>query len=318
MPRFQRLWKKGFTLIELLVVIAIIGVLIGLLLPAVQKVREAANRTRCSNNVKQISLAVHNYAGVFEVVPPVWYPDSGGGTTGSNFGSTHPTPNGTMFFFMLPFIEQDPLYRSANGVASNVGKTIIKNFICPTDTSQTTPSWGFSGDPDQQRYQYGSTSYSGNMLVFDPKGPSNLTRSMPDGTSNTVIFVERFKACQGTMGGYTGPAWGLHPSYVGHAWDTPAFGYHDYYNQGSSAQSGQIADPNFEQNQDPTSPGGLPFQANPTFAACDWRVPQTAHAGAIVVGLGDGSVRNVAPSVSLTTWRNACTPNDGNPLNSDW
>src|SRR6202030_2893433 len=102
--------RRGFTLIELLVVIAIIGILIGLLLPAVQKVREAANRTRCSNNVKQIALAVHNYASTFERVPALWYPDTGGATTGSNYGASNPTPNGTLFFFILPYIEQDALY----------------------------------------------------------------------------------------------------------------------------------------------------------------------------------------------------------------
>jgi prepilin-type N-terminal cleavage/methylation domain-containing protein len=118
MPRF-RLWKRwrGFTLIELLVVIAIIAILIGLLLPAVQKVREAAARTQSQNNLKQMVLALHNFGDSHQTqFPPAYgdFPIGSGGWTTPN------TAEGTLFYHILPFLEQQNTYNagitSSNGV----------------------------------------------------------------------------------------------------------------------------------------------------------------------------------------------------------
>src|SRR5262245_65729639 len=97
--------RRGFTLIELLVVIAIIAILIGLLVPAVQKVRESANRIQCVNNLKQLGLAAHNYHDTHKHLPPAigYYPTATNGVFGS------------YFFHLLPYVEQDPLFRSALG-----------------------------------------------------------------------------------------------------------------------------------------------------------------------------------------------------------
>ena len=233
MPCVKRVRKTGFTLIELLVVIAIIGILIGLLLPAVQKVREAANRMKCQNNLKQIGLAVHNYELTNGLVPPAWTPDKGGGTFGTNYGVINGQApiTGTIHFLLLPFIEQDNLYAAAKDSATtynasfnnvsisvNVPTTVIQTFLCPSDSTLNS---------NLQRYGYGSSCYSANLMIFDPKGPGSVTQSMPNGTSNTVIFTERYKVCAPSSGGYTGPAWAMHPAFVGHGWDTPVFGWHE-------------------------------------------------------------------------------------------
>src|SRR5215207_6935225 len=121
---------RGFTLIELLVVIAIIAILIGLLLPAVQKIRDAANRMKCSNNVKQLILGCHNYESANGTLP-AWSM-----MTAYQSGSAH--------FFLLPYIEQDNLFRQANGHSFNVRTTAVKTFACPNDV--TNPNGKFSGD----------------------------------------------------------------------------------------------------------------------------------------------------------------------------
>src|SRR6266478_9311955 len=132
--------RRGFTLIELLVVIAIIAILIGLLVPAVQKVREAANRIKCANNLKQLGLAAHHYHDVNQHLPPGigYYPPARG-----EFG--------TYFFHLLPYVEQDNLYRSALGSVpfpppagpttvyypgnNNVYSQPVAVFLCPSDPS---------------------------------------------------------------------------------------------------------------------------------------------------------------------------------------
>ena len=309
--------RLGFTLIELLVVVAIIAVLIGLLLPAVQKVREAANRTKCQNNLRQIALACHMTNDAMSKMPPQfgWYPSWGSG----GFG--------TLFFHLLPFIEQQNLYNSSlispggmifdpganyllvpgtpgthdsRSTGSYIGSINVPLYVCPSDPSineaTAHSSWTSIG------------SYAGNYQVFGHKPPyfsdtddatnvqnwmgnPRVPTTFQDGTSNTIVIAEKYGGCSPYPGG--GNIWAL--------WD--------------DLGTWQLMFAGFA-----TGPGSM-FQVQPTPCYsnnCNPTVAQSGHTSGMNVGLADGSVRFVSQGLSSTTWWIAVVPDDGQPMPADW
>ncbi|OWK37602.1 hypothetical protein FRUB_06722 [Fimbriiglobus ruber] len=314
--------------------IAIIAILIGLLLSAVQKVREAASRARCTNNVRQIGLAVHNFESTNGRVPPAVGNFNRLGNPFTGGPTNNPDGNaGTIFFYLLPYLEQVNLYQMAAGNSMNLTGQVVSGFVCPSDSSASAADPGFAActmlGPSVGRDGYGATSYLANVMAFDPRGGAPLTLAMPDGTSNTVCFAEHLQDCCGW--GSNTPEWALNMAVqfpnVRDGQSNPIFGGANAFNSTGLSNTGYFGS-NGGGSANFTNPVAASVSALPTNAValqvgstvwkCDTRVTSSAHPGVMVVGLGDASVRLVSGSLSAATWMNACTPNDGNVLGSDW
>jgi len=293
---FRRLKQSrlAFTLIELLVVIAIIAILIALLVPAVQKVREAAARTTCANNLKQIGLGIHNYAGVYSAKLPPMMDYSSSGSQWMPF-----------WFSLLPYIEQTPLFNRSQGQGAGWGannsNAIVPVYFCPSDPSPsnymcTTGANGWAGGSYAPNYlMFGNVGYSQPATGAYLQVAKYKLGNIPDGTSNTIGVVERYSQC---------PYYGW-----SNAWCYPEGGNWGWTSQGSVygpwgvQYTPQIQPPlnNYVGNVAPAHP----------------YYPSTGHP-VCLVGLMDGSVRTVGVTLSTQTWSWACIPDDGNPLGADW
>jgi prepilin-type N-terminal cleavage/methylation domain-containing protein/prepilin-type processing-associated H-X9-DG protein len=324
--------RPGFTLIELLVVIAIIAVLIGLLVAAVQKVREAANRSQCLNNLKQIALAAHNYHSACNRFPP---------------GATLPPSQVSALALLLPYLEQGNLYQQfdfsrdvyADGVNGAARSQQVPIFLCPSD-----PSRGYYQDPFPPGYISGKSNYAANLgahgwwkdqngtQVKDPtlsgvfafNSGTRLT-DIKDGSSNTLLFAEVKRGARPAhdnldVTGLMPPAWdnkpynpATNPNNLSPppACNSPTTtlnetGLEYYRGFLITAFYTHTVPPN---SRDRDCVRWLTFDQGHLAA-------RSYHPGGVNVSFADGSVRFISDSIPLSTWKKLGTRSGGEVLDA--
>lgn len=344
--RFLSKTRKAFTLIELLVVIAIIAILIGLLLPAVQKVRAAANKATCSNNLKQIGTALHNYESSVGQLPV------GGSADAPPFGTGGDWNWGSAWtVWILPYIEQDNLFNrfsfpggSGWGFAGNyvaASNASIKTYLCPASPVPKVAPSPFSGTNVSSNHYVGISGavnglipgYNETRLSFPNTGTTGcctggilsgggtlfpgsqvVLSTIADGTSNTILVSEQNDFLTLTNGSRV--AWGaglLHGFMIGHfrlpSIAPPNLGTTDN-------RAFQMTTIRYQINRKTgwtENCGGTGVCSN-----MGTNIPlNSAHTGGVNALMGDASVRFLRDSTSLQTLAQLATRDDGIPLGND-
>jgi prepilin-type N-terminal cleavage/methylation domain-containing protein len=334
---------RGFTLIELLVVIAIIAILIALLVPAVQKVREAAARTQSANNLKQIALAMHSINAEFKVIPtgtgmwPASVPN-----TANNTWLYGPAPSRGLeghFWFLLPFVEQPGIFKTNYGGTITSGPYAgqpgamgwnfppVSTYLAPSDP--TVPASGLSNTWSSGALSYVVNSYvvGGYGKQWDAQPYANIPRTFRDGTSNTIVYLERYTQCNNASawnnGCTAGPGAGgqSHDYFEPGGWTDCNTNFwpieFDWNIQGADQQFAYSGNGPYNAAWGSINSGALPQWA-PIDVACDVHRVQGYFSAGIQVAMGDGTVRMVSPAITANTWGNALLPADGQVLGPDW
>ncbi|WP_339909974.1 DUF1559 domain-containing protein [Symmachiella dynata] len=313
--------NRGFTLIELLVVIAIIAILIALLLPAVQQAREAARRTQCRNNLKQIGLALHNYHDAHQMFAPFGVANDGG-----SFYNT-------WVALLLPYVEQSPLYnqsdfsiqswQGSDPEATKLRESPLSYMTCPTDVDVGLADFtdGTTVYSSWARGNYNANVGPGPGCVADgvdfyappveygggkSGAPFSINvgrriRDFRDGTSNTVLISEILKVPGNDFRGVM--------------FLLPEFGYYNHDRSPNTSTPDDLRGGTYGQcvsiDRAPCVGPFTGWQDSPVDGIVSAR---SLHVGGVMVLLGDGSARFVSENLDLQVWQNLGITNDGNVL----
>lgn len=329
--------SKAFTLVELLVVIAIIAVLVGLLLPAVQKAREAANKTRCMNNLRQLALATAACNDQNGFLPPAfgWFPV---GNTASLQGQFYNVASGvaigygTLFFHLLPFVEETTIYwassvqQASGGIVyqstqPNIWGRKIDIYQCKSDPSIPPGSlYTLANNSVYSTSPFGTMSYAYNFQVFGLvdqffvnlgwQGNARLSSgTFTDGTSKTILFTDKYAQCGALPPRATlwadnnadsyGPSFGVAYYLMSNGATWNDVSYSSIFNVGTTSR--------FQY---------MPSPFNSTI--CNPALASTPHVSGLNVAMADGHVRTLGYNMSGITWWAACTPNNRDLLGNDW
>jgi prepilin-type N-terminal cleavage/methylation domain-containing protein/prepilin-type processing-associated H-X9-DG protein len=305
--------REGFTLIELLVVVVVLALLVALLLPAVQKVREAAHRIQCANNLKQVGLAAANYAaGNGEQLPPFY-----DNRNGSDL---------QVLVLLLPYLEQDGVYATFGNplFLQNGGASIPAVYSCPADPtlgdglgplSSIGKPW-FMGCYGVNYQVFGNPAFGDMASPTDPApgnnaaGFPNLANSFSDGTSNTVLFAEQLARREG----------GFANLWAHGGWYPFSAGYSALFAYGRADGTAGYSTRMLPGTYGVVGPKSL-FKVRPVAngnMVGPMGYASSSHAGGMNVALADGSVRFLQEGMSGATWWAACTPAGGEVLGPDW
>jgi type II secretory pathway pseudopilin PulG len=280
--------RRAISLLEVLVAVAILAILIGLLLPAVQKVREAALRSRALNNIKQIGLAIHQHANDHADRLPFCGRDS-------------------TFFKILPYLEHGNYYADLKaGKRQYDDNYEMKMYLSPADPTLITGNLR----KGVASYAYNAQVFVGNSTRLPDGGVRTVLRKLTlsdflDGQSSTIIVAEHYAfGCGGAQFSW------MHTN-IPFTTTLTGTGATITLRRSSFVDEGDVV-PN------PTSPPTVTFQVTPAIPDCNPAVPQATFPGGLMVGLADGSVRMLSPGISPATFWAAVTPAGGEALGSDW
>ena len=331
--------RPAFTLIELLVVVAIIGVLIALLLPAIQKVREAANRTKCQNNLRQVAVAMHHYESARGHFPPAFR-----GELNPFYGNPAYFDSWSPLAELNPFLEQTAIYNQMDLTLPTYESTIpfnitapnrfaveqtVKLFLCPSDKMEPVTSGPAYGVPvlGPTNYAFCNGSGTNGGSPWDADGAFVANRRLrvadiADGTSNTAMLSESTlgEGAESATGPPPAPLATVYAYLSGLALSEATCAQATLWNverrRGFMWASGEIRCTSYNHYLPPNAPQAdcvtLELRPGPErYTALGWRAARSRHEGGVNLALCDGSVRFVPDNIDLAVWRALSTRADG-------